>query len=169
MQRRAGLLGGLGTPKSVGSPVCLTGRPGSGRTRTTSSAAWCANWPRRGPPSPLLAGAAGGDGTGFVGEDDGLDAVPEAELGEQVGDVGLDRGLAYHQVPGDLEVGAAAGQQQQDVSPGRRANAPMSPRVTDGTSSSSPAAATRTAAIRSARGASLSRKPLAPARSASYT
>jgi hypothetical protein len=60
---------------------------------------------RQGPA--LLGGAAGGDRPGFVGEDDGLDAVSEAELGQQVGDVGLDRGLAHHQVGGDLEVGPA--------------------------------------------------------------
>ena len=50
---------------------------------------------------------------------------------------------------------------------GRRANASMSSRVTEGASSPLPAAAARTAAIRSLRGASLSRNPLAPERSAS--
>ena len=53
------------------------------------------------------------------------------------------------------------------VSGGRRANASMRRRVTDGASMASPAAAARTAAMRSARGESLSRNPLAPARSAS--
>src|SRR5439155_17300 len=57
--------------------------------------------------------------------------------------------------------GAAAG--------GRRANASIRRRVTVGASRALPAAAARTAAIRSARGESLSRNPLAPARSASYT
>ncbi len=52
---------------------------------------------------------------------------------------------------------------------GRAANSAISRRVTDGASRASPAATTRTALIRSAAGASLSRKPLAPARSASYT
>jgi len=55
------------------------------------------------------------------------------------------------------------------VSGGLRANASMRRRVTDGASKALPAAAARTAAIRSPRGESLSRKPLAPARSASYT
>ena len=55
------------------------------------------------------------------------------------------------------------------ASGGRRANASIRRRVTVGASSALPAAAARTAAIRSARGESLSRKPLAPARSASYT
>ena len=63
----------------------------------------------------------------------------------------------------------ASGFLLKDASAGRRANASISRLVTDGASSASPAAATRTAATRSARGASLSRKPLAPARSASYT
>jgi hypothetical protein len=52
---------------------------------------------------------------------------------------------------------------------GWRAKSAISRRVTDGASSASPAATTRTACTSSAAGASLSRKPLAPARSASYT
>ena len=55
------------------------------------------------------------------------------------------------------------------VSGGRRANASISRMVTDGASSALPAAATLMAAMRSCRGASLSRNPLAPERSASYT
>ena len=43
----------------------------------------------------------------------------------------------------------------------------MSRRVTDGDSSASPAATTRTASASSVADASFSRKPLAPARSAS--
>ena len=50
---------------------------------------------------------------------------------------------------------------------GRRANSAISRPVTFGASSPSPAATTRTAWISSSAGASLSRKPLAPARSAS--
>src|SRR6185437_13722098 len=46
---------------------------------------------------------------GLVGEDDGLDAVAQAELGEQVTDVGLDGRLADEEVLGDLQVGAAPG------------------------------------------------------------
>src|SRR5215472_676714 len=52
---------------------------------------------------------------------------------------------------------------------GRRAKSAINRRVTDGASSASPVATTRTAWTSSAAGASLSRKPLAPARSASYT
>jgi hypothetical protein len=48
-----------------------------------------------------------------------------------------------------------------------RANSAISRRVTDGDSSASPAATTRTASARACAEASLSRKPLAPARSAS--
>ena len=50
-----------------------------------------------------------------------------------------------------------------------RANCSMRRRVTDGARRASPAAAANTAAIRSWRGASLRRNPLAPARNASYT
>src|ERR1035437_5824168 len=52
---------------------------------------------------------------GFVGQDHGLDPVPEPELGQQVADVGLHGRLADHQVGGYLRVGQAAGQPQQDV------------------------------------------------------
>ena len=51
----------------------------------------------------------------------------------------------------------------------RRTNASMTRRVTPGASSDSPAATTRIAAASSSAGASLSRKPEAPARSASKT
>src|SRR6266545_255201 len=51
----------------------------------------------------------------------------------------------------------------------RRAKSPINRRVTDGASNASPPATTRTPVIRSAPDASLSRKPLAPAPSASYT
>ena len=60
--------------------------------------------------------------------------------------------------------------------PGRRgagadvaANWPMRRRVTPGASSASPAAITRIAARMSSRAMSLTRNPLAPARSAAYT
>ena len=52
---------------------------------------------------------------------------------------------------------------------GRRAKSSMSRRVTDGASRASPAATTVIACTRSSRRTSLSRKPLAPARSASNT
>ncbi len=56
-----------------------------------------------------------------------------------------------------------------DGGAGRRTNASITRRVTPGASSDSPAATTRTAAASSSAGASLSRKPEAPARSASKT
>jgi hypothetical protein len=52
---------------------------------------------------------------------------------------------------------------------GWRAKSAIRRRVTDGASRASPAATTRTAWTSSAAVASLSRKPLAPARNASYT
>ena len=45
----------------------------------------------------------------FVGEDHGLHTVSKAELGEDVGHVGLDGRLAEEQGGGDLGVGEALG------------------------------------------------------------
>ncbi|MDX6248473.1 MAG: hypothetical protein QOF10_1833, partial [Kribbellaceae bacterium] len=50
------------------------------------------------------SGIAWLDQAGFVGEDDCLDAVPEGEFGQDVGDVGLDRRLADHKSLRDLRV-----------------------------------------------------------------
>jgi hypothetical protein len=55
------------------------------------------------------------DDAGLVGQDDGLDPVAQAELGEQVADVGFHGGVADEEVGGDLGVGEAAGEPQQDV------------------------------------------------------
>ena len=49
------------------------------------------------------------------GEDGCLDAVLQAEFGEDAADVGLDGLLADRQVPGDLPVAVAAGDQPEDV------------------------------------------------------
>jgi enoyl-CoA hydratase/carnithine racemase len=49
------------------------------------------------------------------GEDRRLDAVLQAELGENAADVGLDRLLADRQVPGDLPVTVTLGDQPEDV------------------------------------------------------
>src|SRR5579864_3723510 len=49
------------------------------------------------------------------GEDRGLDAVLEAEFGQDAADVGLDGLLADGQVPGDLPVAVTAGNQLEDV------------------------------------------------------
>src|SRR3954470_17039672 len=56
-----------------------------------------------------------GDETALVGEDDRLHAVAQAELGQHVGDVGLDRVLAEHELRGDLGVGQAAGDEAQHL------------------------------------------------------
>lgn len=58
---------------------------------------------------------ARGDQPGLVGGDDRLGAVAEVQLGQDVGDVGLDRRLAETQVGGQLGVGESARQQTQDV------------------------------------------------------
>ena len=47
----------------------------------------------------------GGDQPGFVGEDDRLDSVTEAELAKQAGDVAFDRGFADEQPLGEFGVG----------------------------------------------------------------
>jgi hypothetical protein len=44
-------------------------------------------------PAGGLGGLAGDYGAGFVGQDDGLDAVAQAQLGQQVTDVRFDRGF----------------------------------------------------------------------------
>ena len=49
------------------------------------------------------------------GEDRGLDAVLEAEFGEDAADVGLDRLLADRQVLGDLPVAVTLGDQPEHV------------------------------------------------------
>src|SRR2546421_10993921 len=74
-------------------------------------------WPRWGPAlpgqqdparlRPVLVAA----GLVAEGEDRCLDAVLQAEFGEDAADVGLDGLLADRQVPGDLPVAVAAGDQ----------------------------------------------------------
>ena len=49
------------------------------------------------------------------GEDRGLDAVLEAEFGEDAADVGFDGLLADGQVPGDLPVAVTLGDQPEHV------------------------------------------------------
>jgi hypothetical protein len=71
------------------------------------------------PPTGTLAlwanegfrsvGDSGLDQSGFVGQDDCLDAVAEPELGEDVGDVRLDGGLGHEQGQRDLAVREPAG------------------------------------------------------------
>ena len=49
----------------------------------------------------------------LVGEDDGLDSVPELQLGEDAGHVGLDRRRAERQLRDQFGVAQPAGQQPQ--------------------------------------------------------
>ena len=55
------------------------------------------------------------DEAGFVGEDDGLGAVVEVELGEDACDVGLDGGVADDELAGDVGVGEAARDEPQHL------------------------------------------------------
>ena len=69
-------------------------------------------------PVPAIRLPGGGsrfDEPALVGEDDGLDAVAQVELGEDAGDVRLHRRLADEQLGGDLGVGQPAGEQPQDL------------------------------------------------------
>ena len=50
--------------------------------------------PLWGPGRLLGCGAARGNESGLIGNDDRLDAIAHAELKEDPGDVGFDRGLA---------------------------------------------------------------------------
>jgi hypothetical protein len=56
----------------------------------------------------------------LVGEDDGVDAVSQFQLGEDPFDVGLDGRLLDHERPADLQVGQSVGDEAEDVAfPGR--------------------------------------------------
>src|SRR5690242_12379929 len=55
------------------------------------------------------------DEAGFVGVDDGLDAVAQAELLQDLGHVGLGGRLADHQLAADLRVGQAADEQVEHL------------------------------------------------------
>ncbi len=61
------------------------------------------------PLSVCLASFPGFHEAGFVGDHDGLGAVAQVELLEEVGDVRLDGVLADDERCGDLAVGEAAG------------------------------------------------------------
>ena len=62
-----------------------------------------------------LTPGAGVDQPRFVGEDHRLDAVPQPELDQYVGDVGFDGARREVQLLGDLGVRQAACNQQQDL------------------------------------------------------
>ena len=58
---------------------------------------------------------AGRDQSALVRQDDGLNSVPEPELREQAGDMGLDRALADEQLGGQLGVALTARQHPQHL------------------------------------------------------
>src|SRR5918996_6438544 len=63
----------------------------------------------------LRLGRARRDEPGLIGEDHGLHAAREAELGEHATDVALDRALLKMQVGGDVGVAAARRDPEQHV------------------------------------------------------
>ena len=126
-------------------------------------------------------GRRGGDQAGLVGEHHRLGAVAQAELGEHPRHVRLHRVLAHHQAAGDLGVGQAAGDQPStSVSRGvsRLRRRPGGPALAGELPDQPPRhlrgeqrVAARRPRVRPRRGpprwTSFSRKPLAPAVSAS--
>src|ERR1700733_8782324 len=63
------------------------------------------------PAWPGLAAGAGRDQAALVGVDHGLDPVPQPELLQDPGHVGLGRGFADDQLAADLRVGQAPDEQ----------------------------------------------------------
>ena len=51
----------------------------------------------------------------FVGQDDGLDAVTQAQFCQHPPNVGFDRGVTYDQLGGDFGVGQPAGDEGEDL------------------------------------------------------
>src|SRR5690242_16363582 len=62
-----------------------------------------------------VAGLAGADEAGFVGEYDCLGPVGQAEFGQDMRDVGFDGGFCDEQCAGDGGVGLAAADEAQDL------------------------------------------------------
>jgi hypothetical protein len=56
-----------------------------------------------------VPGAGGSRGAGLVGEDNGLHPVAQPELAQDPGHVGLNGGLAQHQLRGELGIAQAPG------------------------------------------------------------
>src|SRR5689334_12886546 len=83
--------------------------PSSGSASGSSAAAVAGGWDR-----PVWR--VGLVQAGLVGEHDGLHAVAQAELLEDVGDMRLDRRLADVELLGDLGVGQPAGDEAKNVS-----------------------------------------------------
>jgi hypothetical protein len=102
------------------------------------------------------------DEPGVVREHDGLHAVAERELLEDVADVRAHRGIGNEELGGDLVVRGTSADEREHLALGR------GERV-DGARRASPRATIRIASIRSLGRTSFSKKPLAPARIASIT
>src|SRR5205809_1424800 len=110
--------------------ACVRGRSGSSRSRTQGDANTGRYWRARGRRSGAdtgrnpcargrginhLGSVAGADDPRLVGEHHRLDAVAQAELAQDPGDVALDRRLAEEELPRDLRVGHAARDEAQDL------------------------------------------------------
>jgi len=80
------------TVRRVPMPACIA-RSGAGSVRLAGFLRW---------------GCPGGYQPGFVGEHDGLDAVAQAELGQDPSDVNLHCAFGQEQAGRDLAVGHAA-------------------------------------------------------------
>jgi hypothetical protein len=58
---------------------------------------------------------SGADQSGLIGKDDRLDAVAQAQLGQDAADMGLHGRLGDEQAPGDLRVGQPGGHLDEDL------------------------------------------------------
>src|SRR3954452_418225 len=103
----------------VGGDRSASGLPARGGP----AAPWpSGRWPAAARARAWLGGVvtAGLDQAGLVGDDDGLGPVAHGELGEEVGDVGLDGRVADDELAGDLAVRAAAADQLEHLQLARR-------------------------------------------------
>ena len=90
------------------------GQPGVGREHTLRQKRSLPQ-PDREPRGHRQSRSARLDQAALVGEDDRLDPVAQVQLGQHVGDVGLDRRLPDEELPGDLGVSQAAGDKRQHL------------------------------------------------------
>src|SRR5215208_249382 len=93
---------------SASNRTCPTSRWPTWPARPTGPGATRRRWPyarsERGPRLGARRPVARRDQAGFVGHDDSLHAVANAELGQDALDVRLDGGLAEDEFLGDLAV-----------------------------------------------------------------
>ena len=173
----------------LSSTVWLSSEPSDGAGGRTIAPCARSRQPCRACLAPARRGddRASGSRSGeamLVGEDDGLRAAVEVELGQHVGDVLLDGAALQHEsrARSALESPRAMSRStscSRGVSVSTRmsgsgrgllaANSLMSRRVTSGAMRPWPRATVRTASISTSGSADLRRKPAAPARSASKT